>query len=60
MSTPEELVTAIVNSDVTFLREIHTDIVAQKLEALMLKKFWSDRQSLSLEMFESDVQFFLE
>ena len=60
VSTLEELITAIGNSDVTFLGEIHTDSVAHELEALLLKKSWDDRQSLSLEMFESDVQFVLD
>ena len=60
MSTLEELITEIRNSDVTFLGEIHTDTVAHDLEALLLEKVWDDRQSLSLEMFETDVQFVLD
>ena len=60
VSTLEELITEIRNSDVTFLGEIHTDTVAHDLEALLLEKVWDDRQSLSLEMFESDVQFVLD
>ena len=56
VSTLEELITEIRNSDVTFLGEIHTDTVAHDLEALLLEKSWDDKQSLSLEMFESDVQ----
>ena len=59
VSTLEELITGIRNSDVTFLGETHTDTVAHELEALLLEKSWDDRQSLSLEMFESDVQFVL-
>ena len=60
VSTLEELITEIRNSDVTFLGEIHTDTVAHDLEALLLEKVWDDRQSLSLEMFETDVQFVLD
>ena len=60
VSTLEELITEIRNSDVTFLGEIHTDTVAHDLEALLLEKVWDVRQSLSLEMFETDVQFVLD
>ena len=60
VSTLEELITEISNSDVTFLGETHTDAVAHDLEALLLEKSWDDKQSLSLEMFESDVQFVLD
>ena len=35
VSTLEELITEIRNSDVTFLGEIHTDTVAHHLEALL-------------------------
>ena len=59
LSSLQELITEIRNSDVTFLGETHTDTVAHDLEALLLEKSWDDRQSLSLEMFESDVQFVL-
>ena len=38
VSTLEGFINEIRNSDVTFLREIHTDIVGQDLAALLLEK----------------------
>ena len=54
------LVESIRNSDVAFLGEIHTDVVAHRLEALLLEMTFDENLSLSLEMFETDVQFVLD
>ena len=54
--TLEDLVAHITESDVTFLGETHTDAVAHYLEALLLEMAWDKNQTLSLEMFETDVQ----
>ena len=47
VSTLEELINEIRNSDVTFLGEIHTDTVAHDLEALLLEKVWDDRNTVA-------------
>ena len=49
-----------MNSDVAFLGEIHTDRVAHRLEALLLEMTFDENLTLSLEMFETDVQFVLD
>ena len=54
------LIDEVRESDVAFLGEIHTDIVAHYLELLILKLAWDENQSLSLEMFESDVQYVVD
>ena len=55
-----ELIQSIKNSDVAFLGEIHTDSVAHGLEALLLEMTFDENLTLSLEMFETDVQFVLD
>ena len=55
-----DLVRKIKEVDVTFLGETHTDTVAHSLQALILKETSDANQSLSLEMFESDVQYVLD
>lgn len=55
--TLDDLVANITESDVTFLGEIHTDVVAHYLEVLLLEMAWDKNQTLSLEMFETDVQY---
>lgn len=52
----EDLIRKIKQVDVTFLGETHTDTIAHSLQALILKKTSDAHQSLSLEMFESDIQ----
>jgi len=54
------LIESIRNSDVAFLGEIHTDRVAHRLEALLLEMTFDENLTLSLEMFETDVQFVLD
>jgi len=54
------LIESMKTADVAFLGEIHTDTVAHALEALILEMAWDERLSLSLEMFESDVQLTLD
>ena len=54
------LVASIRNSDVAFLGEIHTDRVAHRIEALLLEMTFDENLTLSLEMFETDVQFVLD
>ena len=56
----EELISKVKIADVTFIGEIHTDNVAHHLEALLLEKTWDKWQTLSLEMFETDVQYVLD
>ena len=55
-----DLVRKIKEVDVTFLGETHTDTVAHSLQAVILKETSDGNQSLSLEMFESDVQYVLD
>ena len=50
------LIESIKNSDVAFLGEIHTDTVAHTIEALLFQMAWDEHLSLSLEMFDRDVQ----
>ena len=59
-SSLDLLIDQVRESDVAFLGEIHTDIVAHYLEALILELAWDENQSLSLEMFESDVQYVVD
>ena len=54
------LIESIMNSDVAFLGEIHTDRIAHRLEALLLEMTFDENLTLSLEMFETDVQFVLD
>ena len=54
------LIESIRNSDVAFLGEIHTDPVAHRLEAFLLEMTFDKDLTLSLEMFETDVQFVLD
>ena len=54
------LTESIRKSDVTFLGEIHTDHVAHRLEAMLLEMTFDENLTLSLEMFETDVQFVLD
>ena len=54
------LIESIRNSDVAFVGEIHTDRVAHRLEALLLEMTFDENLTLSLEMFETDVQFVLD
>jgi uncharacterized iron-regulated protein len=54
------LIQSIKNSNVTFLGEIHTDSVAHALEVLLLEMTFDENLTLSLEMFETDVQFVLD
>ena len=54
------LIESIRNSDVSFLGEIHTDRVAHQLEALLLEMTFDESLTLSLEMFETDVQSVLD
>lgn len=58
--TLKDLVTHIKQADVTFLGETHTDAVAHHLEALLLEMAWDENQTLSLEMFERDVQYVMD
>lgn len=59
-ATIAQLITASKKATVTFLGETHNDPVAHFLEALVLEKAWDDGLSLSLEMFETDVQYILD
>ena len=54
------LIESIRYSDVAFLGEVHTDRVAHRLEALLLEMTFDENLTLSLEMFETDVQFVLD
>ena len=56
----DELISVVKSVDVTFIGEIHTDATAHHLEALLLEKTWDKWQTLSLEMFETDVQYVLD
>ena len=47
-------------NDVIFLGETHTDPVAHYLEKRLLEGIADDKTTLSLEMFESDVQYVLD
>tara|TARA_B100001123_G_scaffold373863_1_gene438749 strand:- start:700 stop:1788 length:1089 start_codon:yes stop_codon:yes gene_type:complete len=58
--TLHDLTAHIKNTDVTFLGETHTDVVAHYLEAILLEMTWDQSQTLSLEMFETDVQYVLD
>ena len=58
--TLNDLTEHINKTDVTFLGETHTDAVAHYLEALLLEMTWDQSQTVSLEMFESDVQYVVD
>ena len=55
-----DLISRIKSADVTFIGEIHTDTIAHELEALLLERTWDKWQTLSLEMFETDVQYIVD
>lgn len=55
-----ELIAASKAATVTFVGEFHDDPVAHYLEAQILRKTWDKNLSLSLEMFETDVQYVLD
>lgn len=52
----EAILKAARDHDVTFLGEIHNDPVAHYLERRLLEGIADDKTTLSLEMFETDVQ----
>lgn len=59
-ATLAQLIAASKKATVTFLGETHNDPVAHFLEALILRETWDENLSLSLEMFETDVQYVLD
>jgi uncharacterized iron-regulated protein len=60
-ATLDQLVAESRAAVVTFLGESHDDPVAHHLEEQILRKTWEpDAAALSLEMFESDVQYVLD
>ena len=56
----DEMISKVKSADVTFIGEIHTDTIAHNLEAMLLERTWDKWQTLSLEMFETDVQYVLD
>ncbi len=52
----DSIVKAARENDVTFLGEIHNDPVAHYLERRLLEGIADEKTTLSLEMFETDVQ----
>lgn len=61
--TPTTLNELIVESQaaaVTFLGESHDDPVAHYLEEQILRRTWDPDRALSLEMFETDVQYVVD
>jgi uncharacterized iron-regulated protein len=59
-ATIDEITTASRAAAVTFLGEQHDDPVAHYLEAEILKRAYDADLALSLEMFETDVQYVLD
>lgn len=59
-ATMEQLLQSVSKADVTFLGEIHNDPVAHYLENLILTESWQPSLALSLEMFETDVQYVVD
>lgn len=59
-ATIDELITASKATKVTFVGELHNDPVAHYLEAFILRETWDQNLSLSLEMFETDIQYVLD
>lgn len=55
-----ELIAASKAATVTFVGEFHDDPVAHFLEVEILRETWDKNLSLSLEMFETDVQYVLD
>ena len=56
----ESILKAARQNDVIFLGETHTDPVAHYLEKRLFEGIADDKTTLSLEMFESDVQYVLD
>ena len=56
----DEMISKVKSADVTFIGEIHTDTIAHNLEAMLLERTWDKWLTLSLEMFETDVQYVLD
>jgi uncharacterized iron-regulated protein len=56
----QELIAATKAADVTFLGEVHDDAVAHHLEYSILRDTQTPGLALSLEMFETDVQYVLD
>lgn len=59
-ATMEELLTAARQATVTFLGESHDDRAAHYLEERVLREIYAPGLTLSLEMFESDVQYVVD
>lgn len=59
-ATMDELLTAAREATVTFLGESHNDLAAHYLEEHVLRNIHEPGLTLSLEMFESDVQYVLD
>jgi uncharacterized iron-regulated protein len=59
-ATIDELATASKAADVTFLGETHDDPVAHFLEEHILRRTYTPELALSLEMFETDVQYVVD
>ncbi len=56
----ESILQAATQNDVIFLGETHTDPVAHYLEKRLFEGIADEKTTLSLEMFESDVQYVLD
>lgn len=59
-ATLEELLAESRAASVTFLGETHDDPTAHHLEKQMLRGAWDSALALSLEMFQTDVQYVLD
>lgn len=59
-ATIDELLTAAREATVTFLGETHDDRAAHYLEEQVLRNIYAPGLTLSLEMFESDVQYVVD
>lgn len=59
-ATLDQLIEESKGATVTFLGESHDDPVAHYLEEQVLRRIWTQDLVLSLEMFETDVQYVLD
>jgi uncharacterized iron-regulated protein len=60
LATLDEVITASAAATVTFLGESHDDPVAHYIEEQILRRVYKPDLALSLEMFETDVQYVLD
>ncbi len=56
----DDVIAAAKSAQVVFLGESHNDAVAHDLEKKILEQAWTPGLALSLEMFESDIQYVVD